>query len=182
MKPEKLFWLRSSEVKNVRFPKWGAIVPTRLWPERFRAMTLWLVLQDMPAQLQTKAFEDQFVKTLFGSLLMWDLKARSADSSTLWLRHNVTQFVTKATKNSREIFAMTRMNLLTETQYNFFAVFGLFIITFRWSCDKEGQASRPVKTHAHPTYPVERKHMLVKSKFRVVICPLYCFLSKKWNI
>lgn len=113
--PEKLLLLTSNEFKKVRFPRWGAIFPSRFKLERFKAITLLFILQETPNQSQNEEEEDQFAMILWGSEVIKDLKARSADSSILscpW--HIIKQFVLK------KITAKTNQNfpicLTTEKQ------------------------------------------------------------------
>ena len=85
--PWKLLFSKDKWERNDRFPTCGAMVPVRPMCERFKAVTLrCLAPQVMPIQLQTEVEVDQLVaKNLWGSSVIWALRARRADWSVVML-------------------------------------------------------------------------------------------------
>nr|GMD94964.1 hypothetical protein F511_45136 [Ipomoea batatas] len=69
--PVKWLSLMSSEVRNVRFPRLGEMIPDRPRPERCTAATLCLPLHTTPVQRQVEVAVDQFLANMFsGSEVM----------------------------------------------------------------------------------------------------------------
>lgn len=78
--PVKLLELMSKTRRNVRFPRWGEMVPVRPKPEISRVVTLrCLMPQETPIQLQMEVLIDQFLSRMeLGMNVMVFLKVMRA--------------------------------------------------------------------------------------------------------